>query len=121
MNRGGGSNDQTNSSQNRNITGNNNSVNNISTSSNFVTLISINYNTNTQFKASANHSQYHQRHPAGEGGLYTASVSSASSASSSSSILSSGGRTATYGNATGIQRKKIKLKHTQGNMDPDYL
>ncbi len=117
MNRGGGSNDQTNSSQNQNITGNNNSVNNISTNSNFVTLISINYDTNTQSKATANHSQYHQRHPAGEGGLNTASVSSASS---SSSILSSGGRTATYGNTTGLHGKKIKLKHAQDNMDPDY-
>ena len=117
MNRGAGSNDQTNSSQNRNLTGNNNNVNSSSTNNNFVTLIPIDYNTNTQTRASANRTQYHPRHPAEEGGLRTASVSSVSS---SSSILSSGGRTAAYGNATGLHRKKNKLRHIQDDMDPDY-
>ena len=88
MNRGDGSSDQTNSSQNRNLTGNNNNSSSNSANNNFVTLIPIDYNTNGQPRGTINRSQYHTRHPTGEGGLRTASVSSVSS---SSSVLSTGG------------------------------
>jgi hypothetical protein len=101
-------------SQNRNSNANNNNNLGSHNNNNFVTLIPIDYSTNS--RASVNRSQYHQRQSTGDGGLRTASVSSVSS---SSSILSSG-RTAAYGNATGHHRKKNKLRHIQDDMDPDY-